>query len=158
VPRWVEGLAGVIAAREAEIREQPRRLVPDRRDPVDDRARVRVSMRERAVEVVQDWQQLPDGIGPGRCPSLLDVPGSLLAQVVRLGQGPQQPIFQRRHTGPQVSSHRLAGFRGFRGIRKLLLAARVLWWLAGGEAIRGRCRRPQLVAVTGISRHGHVTP
>ena len=114
----IEALAGVVAAGEPEIGQRPERLVANRPHPFDDAPGVRLGVLQGPVQVVDDRQPPPCGLGPLPVPYPPGLRGEALALVIRLCQAAPPLIVEQLDSGPQVRDRRggvLSGLaRGFR--------------------------------------------
>jgi hypothetical protein len=114
----VKRLAGVVAAGEAEVRQDAHSLVPDRAKALDDRSRIGLRMLNGAVQVVHDGQPLPRRLGARLRPHPLQIPGEAFAQVIRVGEGPSPFLFQDSHPRLQVRKRRGRILGRLRAVRR----------------------------------------
>jgi hypothetical protein len=143
----VKWLAGVVAAGEAEVRQDAHSLVPDRAKAFDDGSRIGLRMLNGAVQVVHDGQPLPRRLGARLRPHPLQVPGEAFTQVIRVGEGPPPLLLQDSHPRLQIRKRRgrfLDRLRAVRCKAGLGVALRLMLAASGAPA--------------GLSFSRHVTP
>ena len=123
---------GVVTAGEAQPSQHIQGLLPDRLDSLDDRARIGLSMLERALEIVDHRQPFPGHLSPGLSLGVPHLDGTPLAQVIQVGEGPQPQVLGLGEPGLQLGQGAPAALT----VRRCRLGSRILLGLRQLAAAR----------------------